>query len=83
VTISERVQRGADWLDENEPDWVARIDLGRLLLHSPCRCICGQPYGDYSPHDDVATGAVIAFAIALCPEPGCYPCTRGAARAER
>jgi cytochrome P450 len=47
-TISERVARGVAWLDENRPAWDREIDLGRLVLSSPCRCVLGQLYGDYS-----------------------------------
>jgi hypothetical protein len=47
ATISERVQAGATWLDEHRPGWVADIDLDRLLLSSPCRCVLGQLYGSY------------------------------------
>jgi hypothetical protein len=41
-TIAERVARGAALLDEREPGWWERIDLGRLDLSSPCRCVLGQ-----------------------------------------
>jgi hypothetical protein len=47
TTISERVQAGATWLDQHRPGWVADIDLDRLLLSSPCRCVLGQLYGSY------------------------------------
>lgn len=46
-TISERVQRGAAWLDTERPGWAGEIDLGQLILSSPCRCVLGQLYGDY------------------------------------
>jgi hypothetical protein len=47
LTITERVAAGAAYLDEIEPGWVERIDLGKLVLSSPCRCILGQLHGDY------------------------------------
>jgi hypothetical protein len=47
TTVAERVAAGAAWLDEHEPGWVADIDLDRLLLSSPCRCVLGQLYGSY------------------------------------
>ena len=28
-----------------------------------------------TPHDDIETGAVLAFVIALCPDPDCDPAT--------
>jgi hypothetical protein len=46
-TVAERVQAGAAWLDEHRPGWVADIDLDRLVLSSPCRCVLGQLYGSY------------------------------------
>ena len=51
-TIEERVARGAAWLDSELPGWVAEIDLNRLVLSSPCRCICGQLYGEYADRPD-------------------------------
>jgi len=41
-TIAARVARGAALLDERMPGWDQRINLDRLDLHSPCRCILGQ-----------------------------------------
>lgn len=46
-TITDRVAAGAAWLDAERPGWVERIDLDRLDLESPCRCILGQEFGDY------------------------------------
>ena len=46
-TISERVARGVAWLDGVLPDWWRMVDLGQLVLSSPCRCVLGQLYGDY------------------------------------
>jgi hypothetical protein len=46
-TIEERVARGAAWLDEQEPGWARQVDLARLALSSPCRCVLGQLYGEY------------------------------------
>lgn len=48
-TISARVQAGAAWLDQHVPGWVADIDLNRLDLASPCRCILGQIHGGEYP----------------------------------
>ncbi len=46
-TIAERVARGVAWLDETRPGWAERVDLDRLDLASPCRCVLGQEFGDY------------------------------------
>lgn len=47
-TIAERVAAGAQWLNDNVPDWWQRIDLDRLDVRSECRCVLGQIYGHYS-----------------------------------
>ncbi len=47
-TIAERVARGAGWLDSALPGWHREIDLNRLILSSPCRCVLGQLWGDYA-----------------------------------
>jgi hypothetical protein len=44
-TITERVARGAAFLDEREPGWAARIDLGRLNMDICHRCVLGQLAG--------------------------------------
>jgi len=46
-TIAERVAAGAAFLDEHDPDWwradVERaIDLDKLSLSDPSRCVLGQ-----------------------------------------
>lgn len=46
-TISERVARGAAWLDENKPEWWRRVSLIELEMASPCRCVLGQVFGDF------------------------------------
>lgn len=47
-TIAERVAAGAAWLDEHEPGWVDRIDLGRLNIRRCADCIGGQLGGWWS-----------------------------------
>lgn len=43
-TISERVARGAAWLDQKQPGWwrTHHIDLKTLDLSRPCFCVVGQ-----------------------------------------
>ena len=41
-TEAERVAAGAAYLNEREPGWLQRIDLDRLDLKAPCRCVLGQ-----------------------------------------
>ena len=43
----ERATRGAEFLDERRPGWVAKIDRKRLDMLSSRDCILGQLYGDY------------------------------------
>lgn len=40
-----RVERGAEWLDENEKGWMEKIDLDSLNLAKPIMCVCGQIEG--------------------------------------
>ncbi len=42
MTAKERVQNGAQWLDETEPGWEDRIDTARLHLANGTKCILGQ-----------------------------------------
>lgn len=46
-----RVAAGGTYLDVREPGWLHRIDLGRLDLRAPCRCVLGQLAAD--KHGDV------------------------------
>lgn len=43
----ERARRGAAYLDEADPGWHARIDLGGLTLESGSACVLGQLHGDF------------------------------------
>jgi hypothetical protein len=47
LTIEQRVDRGAAWLDECRPAWWAEIDLIRLDLDHQEDCVLGQLWGDY------------------------------------
>lgn len=51
-TITERVARGAAWLDNARPNWFREIDLSRLVMTSPCECVIGQLFGDYNDFID-------------------------------
>lgn len=72
TSVEQRVAAGAAWLDEHEPGWERRIDLGVLELADDCRCVLGQlsgrtmdeaclsPFSDYvmeyGPSDTVRFG---------------------------
>ena len=64
ATIAERVAAGAALLDEREPGWWQRINLARLDLEAPCRCILGQL------DDDLGEGRwrdlLARFGVAAC-----------------
>lgn len=41
------IERGAKMLDEYEPGWELRIDLGDLQMDQGCQCVLGQTLGDF------------------------------------
>ncbi len=45
--IRSRVEKGAKWLDETEPGWEGRINLGELLISDVQQCVCGQVFLKY------------------------------------
>jgi hypothetical protein len=45
--LRERVERGAEYLDEDWPDWPERIDLETLDLNGGDRCVLGQLFGGF------------------------------------
>lgn len=44
-TISERVARGAAWLDDVRPGWRDQVSLTTLTLANSRLCILGQVFG--------------------------------------
>lgn len=46
-TVVERVNRGAQLLDEQEPGWVERVFPDRVSMRDGQHCIIGQVYGNY------------------------------------
>ncbi len=66
TTTAERVARGAAFLDEKMPGWDQRIDLDKLDLAAPCRCVLGQLATDLDEgHDDVWLAIVSHFGLSL------------------
>ncbi len=45
---AKRVDLGARYLDQTEPDWAERIDLYQIDISDDRQCIKGQLYGSYS-----------------------------------
>jgi hypothetical protein len=46
-TYTERIARGAAFLDEKQPGWRERIDLEALNLASLENCVLGQVFGHF------------------------------------
>lgn len=44
MTIEERVERGANLLDERAPGWYDRIKIQTLVMSEPCKCVIGQVF---------------------------------------
>jgi hypothetical protein len=44
---SQRVARGAAFLDEADPGWYRRVDATTLELSSGSACVLGQLHGEY------------------------------------
>lgn len=42
-----RVQRGAAYLDDIDPEWYRRVDAETLELSSGSSCVLGQLHGDF------------------------------------
>lgn len=49
VSMKERVQKGASFLDEHEPDWAEKINPDNLDMSSTNLCVIGQTFGSWSP----------------------------------
>jgi hypothetical protein len=43
----ERVQRGAEYLDDVDPEWYRRVDSETLELGDGQHCILGQMHGEF------------------------------------
>lgn len=43
----ERVQRGADYLDEVDPGWHRRVNADTLELEDGQHCVLGQLHGEF------------------------------------
>jgi hypothetical protein len=65
-TISERVARGATWLDEKLPDWWKTLDVdpGMFDMSVGCTCVIGQLYPTVEDFDEDDTDES-AFNIAV------------------
>lgn len=44
---TEQIERGVEWLNENYPGWVNKIDLKQLEMVNCFSCVLGQLYRDF------------------------------------
>lgn len=45
---TDRVARGACWLDKQDPAWYEKVNPRTIQPCSDTRCVIGQVYGSYS-----------------------------------
>ena len=45
--VRERVQRGAEYLDDVDPEWYRRVDSETLELDDGRHCVLGQLHGEF------------------------------------
>lgn len=45
--VRERVQRGAEYLDEMDPGWHRRVNANTLELEDGQHCVLGQLHGEF------------------------------------
>lgn len=56
MTYEDRIEQGAAWLDETQPGWERRLDIGQLDLASCERCVLGQVFMDRAKATEMGTG---------------------------
>lgn len=77
--LVERVERGAELLDEEYPGWAFKIDEYLLDLANASKCVLGQLFGCYSAGldelkiDSLTEDVEYGFTI-LCAEDSSHPC---------
>jgi hypothetical protein len=54
MSYQQEIERGAAWLDENEPGWERRIDVGKLRLQDCSVCVLGQTFLEQAQTDGYA-----------------------------
>lgn len=59
--VTDRVARGAAWLDDKYPQWYSKIDLSTLDLSNCTMCVLGQVYTGVIPTEE--QGQILAQAI--------------------
>jgi hypothetical protein len=76
MMFEAEIERGIAWLDEVNPDWRDKINLGTLALSSLDHCVLGQVFGSYEE------GIRIAFPNLVNTRPFTGSYAEAAARAE-
>lgn len=60
IDCQERVDRGADWLDEHTPYWWKIVELRTFDIRFGCRCVLGQVFDADFRHETALNGGVPA-----------------------
>lgn len=66
--LGRRADRGIDWLNDNDPGWLDRIEVALLDMENGSSCVLGQLGGSYRDYTDrvsvptAACGFVMATA---------------------
>ena len=50
LTMQDRVQAGARYLDTEHPGWEHGINLDKLHIANDCGCVIGQMTGSYNKY---------------------------------
>jgi hypothetical protein len=68
ATITERVAKGAAFLDESEPSWWQVIDLDALDMEQGCNCVLGQLHPSNTDEELHYLGALFQFGLPHGPD---------------
>lgn len=71
--VRERVQRGAEYLDEVDPGWYRRIDAETLELEDGRHCVLGQLHGEFQ----LGLGRSDVLTLSSAPRASLSPVTYG------
>ena len=63
MDATEKVTRGAKWLDKHFPGWEREIDLTTLNLNCCTACICGQSLRKYVVDRTMPSGYDVAVTL--------------------
>ena len=69
----QRARRGAEYLDDVDPGWHARLDPDRLVLADGACCVLGQLHGDFR----LGLGRAAIFDLSSAPRASLSPVELG------